>query len=58
MFCTACPDAPLTRLSMTLNTFTRPAAVSSLTVMRQKFVRATSARLGTASTTSTNGSPS
>ena len=40
-FCTACPAAPLSRLSMTETTTRRPSASSSAQPMSQKFVYAT-----------------
>ena len=46
MFWTACPAAPLTRLSMALTTTARRVAGSYFTPMSQKFVRCTRAQVG------------
>src|ERR1700680_1353678 len=59
MFCTACPAAPLTRLSMALTTTARRVAWSTVTPISQKLVRCTARRSGTrpAAYVRTNGSP-
>src|SRR5581483_2004724 len=46
IFCTACPAAPFTRLSMALITTPRPPTGSNATPMSQKFVRATARASG------------
>src|SRR5262245_33346551 len=58
MFWTACPAAPLTRLSIALTTTARPVEASKRTPMSQKFVRDTARRSGTCPTSysRTNGS--
>src|SRR4029079_5505388 len=56
-FCTACPAAPLTRLSRAEKTTTRPGA-ASWTEIRQSLVPTTSERRGgLPSTTRTKGAP-